>query len=130
MDPSQTQPTQPGVPAQGVATEQVREQDKMMLFLCYFGIFSVVPYAVIKDSDYVRWHAKQGMTLCAAAFGFWICWWIATVVLRIVHLGFLGFLLSLPIAFGLLALWFVAVVRAFRGERWRIPVVADLADMW
>jgi uncharacterized membrane protein len=130
MDPSQPQPTQPAAPQPAVATEEVRNQDKMMLFLCYFGIFSVVPYAVVKDSDYVRWHAKQGVTFCAAAIGFWIGWWILTFVLVHIHLGFLATLLSIPISLGMLALWFMAVVRAFRGERWRIPFVADLADMW
>lgn len=129
MDPSQSQPTQPAAPPPP-ATEEVRNQDKMMLFLCYFGIFSVVPYAVVKDSDFVRWHAKQGITFCAAAVGFWVCWWIATIILVHIHLGFLLSLLSIPVGLGLLALWFVTVVRAFRGERWRIPIVADIADMW
>jgi uncharacterized membrane protein len=133
MDPSQnssSQQTQPAAAVPPGTTEAVRDQDKMMLFLCYFGIFSVVPFAVVKDSDYVRWHAKQGMTLCAAAFVFWIGWWIMSLILRVVHLGFLGVLLSLPIAFGLMAIWLVALVRAFKGERWRIPLVADLADIW
>jgi uncharacterized membrane protein len=30
----------------------------------------------------------------------------------------------------LVVVWFVAVTRAQRGERWRIPIVSDIADMW
>lgn len=134
MDPSQMPAGAPApAPAPAPAaptTEPVREQDKMMLFLAYFGIFSVVPYAVVKDSEYVRWHAKQGMTFCGAAFGLWICFWAFSFLLHFLHLWFLTSLLGLALTAGLFVTWIIALMKAFQGERWRIPIVADIADRW
>ncbi|MHB8418252.1 MAG: DUF4870 domain-containing protein [Myxococcales bacterium] len=132
MDPSQPPAgtPAPAAPPPAPAVETVRDQDKMMLFLAYFGIFSVVPYMVIKDSDYVRWHAKQGMTLCGAAFGLWICFWIFSFVLHFLHLWFVTSLLGFALTAGLFLIWIIALIKAFQGERWRIPIVADIADMW
>ena len=46
-------------------------------------------------------------------------------------IGWLIAMLGSPVlALGGLALIIVAIIRAMKGERWRIPVVADLADKW
>ena len=46
--------------------ETVRDQDKVMLILSYLGLLSLIPLLTVKDSDYVKFHAKQGLVL----FGF------------------------------------------------------------
>lgn len=99
-------------------TDTVRDQDKIMLVLAYLGIFALIPLLTVKDSDFVKWHAKQGLVLGVGGF----------IVMSI--LGMLG-----PLAFancalgpGIFVLVVVGIIKAMAGQRWRIPLVADLAD--
>ncbi len=123
----------PPAEAPKAPTEAVRDQDKMMLILAYLGIFGLVPFSVVKDSDYVHWHAKQGLTFTGAAIGAWFSLALLGVMLRIVHLWVLlplVWIASLGLFLGLVVVWFVAMSKALGGERWRIPIVADIADRW
>jgi uncharacterized membrane protein len=103
------------------------DQDKLMLVLSYLGVLALIPYLVSKDAD-VRWHAKQGLTLAAA--------FIALNLLTRL-LGFLpliGTMLSWlywpVVSIGGFCLIVVCIIKALQGERWRIPVIADLNDKW
>jgi uncharacterized membrane protein len=119
----------PGLKQETIQTvsgkDQIRDQDKVHLFLSYFGIFALIPLLTVKDSPYVQWHAKQGIAVVAAAFGLGI--------LSII-LGFIpGIRMVAPCFLGLaqLALWVVdiiAMIKAFNGERWKIPVVSQIAE--
>jgi uncharacterized membrane protein len=57
---------------QSVGGNSVREQDKIMLVLAYLGILALIPFLTVKDSEYVKWHAKQGLVLGVASFVFFI----------------------------------------------------------
>ncbi len=122
--PADTPPanTQPGT----------MKQDPVMIFLAYFGIFALIPYLTVKDNDFVRWHAKQGLTYLVASVALFIALIIVSVVLAFIP--YLGALLStliwLIVPLGLMALWVIALVKAFGGERWKIPLVGDLAEKW
>ncbi len=108
----------------GMATEK-REQDGAMIFLSYFGIFALIPLLTVKDSDFIQWHAKQGITLVAVAVA------VAIAGMFIGLIPVLGWIIALLIPFvqlGLLVIDIIAMIKAFGGERWRIPVVADLAE--
>ena len=131
MDPNLTPSTTPPAPSEAPAgIEAVRDQDKMMLFLAYFGIFALIPFSVVKDSDYVHWHSKQGLTYTVACVALWIAWTVINVILGFLHLGFLGLFGSLALFFATFVVWLLAVIKAMGGERWRIPVVADLSERW
>jgi len=114
------------------AADSVRDQDKIMLVLSYFGIFALIPYFTVKDSAYVKWHAKQGVTFFAVAFAAEVALAIVFAILTaIIHvLGILGTCMFPVIGLGILVVAIMAMVKAIGGERWRIPVIADLADKW
>jgi uncharacterized membrane protein len=123
-------PAAPAAPAAG--GDVVRDQDKIMLVLAYLGILSLIPLLTVKDSDYVKWHAKQGLALCivsvVVSIAFGILGFIAALVL---HSGIVGTLISLcncVIAVGILALMVMGIVKAFKPERWKMPVVEMLAS--
>jgi fumarate reductase subunit D len=105
-------------------TDTVRDQDKIMLVLAYLGIFALIPLLTVKDSDYVKWHAKQGLVY---GVGGGIAFAIASTILGFIP--FLGWFIS---CFGGLAFLgfdlYVMFMKALKGERYRIPVVADVAD--
>lgn len=109
------------------------DEDKVHLFLAYLGIFSLIPFFMFRDKrsdpqkEYVYWHARQGLALAIIAFvvafvlmfGLFIplvnilvglvlcCWWLAFVVMMVMG-------------------W----VKAFGGEKWLIPGVSKLAEMF
>lgn len=117
--PEETAPTQPAqpVPAQPAPAAKTSD-DNLMAALSYVSVLAVVMLLVKKDSDYVKFHAKQGVVLFIGEVIYWVVsaftwflffiWWILGLVFLIVSI--IGF------------------IKAFSGERYRIPVVADLAD--
>lgn len=100
--------------------------DMIMAILAYFGPLGLIPYLTDQSAD-IKWHAKQGLTLTAV----WILLSLATgLLVSIPLLGWLWVLLMPFISLALLAVVIVAIIKAINGERWRIPVIADLADKW
>jgi uncharacterized membrane protein len=128
--PMQTLPPQ-GAVAPGA--DVVREQDKIMLLLSYLWILALIPLLTVKDSDYVQFHAKQGLALAIVWFG----WCLVGAVLG--FLPIVGWLLSCMGHLALLVVTVMAIVKAFAPCRWKIPVVypsprssssASLASTW
>lgn len=120
----------PGLKAQTIQTvsgkEQIRDQDKIQLFLSYFGIFALIPLLTVKDSAYVQWHAKQGLAVLAVQIGLGIAGFIVGI-LPFLHLFACVFFLA---QIGVLVLDVIAMVKAFGGERWEIPVISNVAKMF
>ncbi len=100
--------------------------DTIMLILAYFGPLALIPY-LTDQNDYVKWHAKQGLTLTGAWIVFSICW---SFLVAIPLVGWLLLLLMPFLSLAVLALVIVAIVKAINGERWRMPLIADLAEKW
>jgi uncharacterized membrane protein len=109
------------------------DDDKIFLFLAYFGIFSLIPFFMYRDKrsdpqkEYVYWHSRQGLGLTIVAVIVWIC-------------GMVGmFIPLLNILVGLiLCAWWVLVlvmmimgwVKAFGGEKWEMPGISKVAQMF
>ncbi len=98
--------------------ETVRDQDKIMLVFAYLGPLALIPLLTVKDSEFVKWHAKNGLTLDVLGFLAWI----------ILQLLPAGLFLACVSVLGLIGVTVIAISKALRGERWRIPGVSDLAD--
>ena len=109
--------------AQLTATDTVRDQDKVMLVLSYFGLLALIPYLTVKDSLYVKWHARQGLALMIAYVAFWV---IDIVLGFIPGVRVVVGLLGCAVAVGYLVVSIMGIVKAFAGERWRVPVVSDM----
>lgn len=106
------------IQAAPIPAESVRDQDKIQLVLAYLGLLALIPMLTVKDSDYVQWHAKQGLVLGVGGA-------IALTILGAIP--FLGLITCLA-GPALLVLDIMAMVKSLNGERWRIPVVTDLAE--
>jgi uncharacterized membrane protein len=89
--------------------------------LCYLGfwITGIVFFVLEKKNKWVRFHAAQSiitfgsLSIIAMVFG-----WIP----------FLGHLITAILWIIGVVLWVVLIVKAYQGERFRIPIVADLAE--
>lgn len=112
-----------------IAAEDLDEEDKVMLVFSYLWVLALVPFMVTRR-EYVRWHAKQGLILCAVAcvifFAVIFVGAILATVTRVFAWLFAFGLLNLVFLYMALAL--VCMVKALRGERWAIPFLGDLVD--
>jgi len=101
-----------------------------MLFLSYFGIFSLIPFLTKKDDREMQWHSKNGLTLCIAWIVVAVAWQIMGIVVGTISWslariwGAAGCLIGL----GFLIIDIMAMVKAMNGERMRIPVVSDMSE--
>ena len=110
--------------------------DNVASILCYIiapivGIVFLVlePYKKIQT---VRFHAVQSIALCVVAIVLWICLTIFGVVGGFLHIGLitglLSFLLSLVIGIGLFIFWLLAVIKAWGGQCYKLPIIGEYAD--
>jgi fumarate reductase subunit D len=120
MKPDEQLPSQPIQTVGG--TEIIREQDKVMLVLSYLGILALIPLLTVKDSPYVQWHAKNGLVL---GIGGGV---VTSILVAIIGaIPFIG-LLACTLWPALIVLHILAISKALKGIRWRVPGVSDIAD--
>lgn len=109
---------------------ELTDQDRVLLVFGYLGPLAVVSL-VASRREFVKWHAKQGILFS--------CTWIGLyVLLKPVHLilkryfwfalGDLFWAATCLVGLGLLLLLFLCVVRALEGERFKIPLLGEVAD--
>ncbi len=97
--------------------------------LSYLAIFFVIPLKVKKDSIFLQFHARQGGVL----FGLWLVLLLVFfIVLLLVKVGIvetimIGGIFLVTGLYALLAL--IGIFKVLLGERYRMPVVADVALM-
>ncbi|MBM2820555.1 MAG: hypothetical protein HW405_315 [Candidatus Berkelbacteria bacterium] len=96
---------------------------KLSALLAYLlGIVGgIVFYAISKD-PFVRFHAMQSILL-----------WVAVVVLEFAFfiLNFVAWFFSYftwIIAVGLFAVWIIVMLKAYSGEKYKLPIIGDMAE--
>jgi uncharacterized membrane protein len=109
-------------PSGQVAPSVRSSEDSLMLVLSYLSLLALIPYFTTKSED-VRWHAKQGLTLAFVYMAFQVATWLPVV-------GWVARMLMPLVGLLYFVLLVVGIVKALSGERWRIPLVADLAEKW
>jgi uncharacterized membrane protein len=98
-----------------------------MLVLSYIGLLALVPLLVKKDDRDVQWHAKNGLAIFLAYIIVVIGWSILQY--------FLPDTLSCALSFVSCGLWIaylvviiLGIMKALKGERFRVPGISDFAD--
>ena len=92
--------------------------DNLIAAISYLWILSIVILLVKKDSDFVKFHARQGVILFAASVVLSIVSFIIPSVIFIVWLLDLVILVAVIVGF----------IQALGGKRYKMPVVGDLAE--
>jgi uncharacterized membrane protein len=72
-----------------------------------------------KDSKFVRFHAMQSTITFVAMF-------VISLVLGMIPI--LGWILLLPFQLAVLILWIFLMYKAFNREKFKLPVIGDLAE--
>jgi uncharacterized membrane protein len=82
----------------------------LMAALSYVWILSVVMLIIKKDDEFVKFHARQGLILFIASF--------------VGVIPFIGWFIGLIVV----VLDIVGFIKALSGERYKVPVVGDIAE--
>ena len=97
---------------------------------CCIGlIFSIVAVIVEKQSRFLRFHAFQGLLFHAALIVVVIAVQVGLTLISFVSAGlaFIGSMLWLLVALGILALEILLMVKAYNNEEYELPTIGQLA---
>jgi uncharacterized membrane protein len=117
-------PPPPPSPPGGAAPNSDRT---IMLVLSYLGILCLIPLLAKKDDPEVQWHAKNGTALFAVE----VIFFILRIMLIFIHIPIIGcgvYIITCVIWLGFLVISILAIMKAVKGERFRIPLVTDFAE--
>lgn len=105
-------------------TGSVTKDEKIISALGYLGFLCVLPLLLKKDSKYCQFHGKQALVLAVIFF-----FYKYLAILRDFPFvgGMIQFMLGIVLFLELLIIIF-AMLQAFRGKYWKIPVIAGFAE--
>ena len=98
--------------------------------LCYLlGFITGIIFLVMeKDSKFVKFHAVQSTII---SLGLWVFNMIITSILFATFsysmFGIIGMVSSL-ISLVMLVLWIILIMKAYQGEKFKLPVIGDIAE--
>jgi uncharacterized membrane protein len=123
--PAPTYAVQP-VPAAGSGLS-----DTAAAALAYITIIPAIIFLVIEPYNkkpFVRFHCFQSIGLCVAWFAIWIVISVLHMVLHFIPLiGFLFVFVDLVIGLGIFILWLITIMKASKGEWYKLPIIGDFA---
>lgn len=131
--PPSTPPPPPATPSPAAGQPTSTGLDpKLAGLLCYIlGLVTgLIFFLIEKTNQVVRFHAAQSIVFSVFTIALWI---VLTIIQLIFYqiswsLGQLFNLLTLLIWLGLFIVWIVLLVKGYSGERWKLPVIGDLAE--
>jgi uncharacterized membrane protein len=112
-------PTATGLPENVAAT------------LCYvLGLFTGVLFLVLSPyngSKFVRFHAFQSIFLHVTVIALWF---VDTAIVMMLPWGLsvIASLLGFALAIAIMGIWVLLLIRAYQGERFKLPLIGDLAE--
>lgn len=96
----------------------------IMLILAYLWLFCLIPLLMKKDDAEVQWHAKNGLLMVGAEVALSILFMILMAVPILNIIAFVWCLLGPAI----LVVHIVAIVKAVKGDRLKLPIISDYVD--
>ena len=131
----QPQPGTPRAQPPAGAAAQTGLSENAAGLLCYaLGWITGLIFLVIDKRPYVRFHAAQSLVLfgglhvlrAVLGMAFGVGWLFGGW--HLLGVGIMGGLLFGALGLLVLVLWIVCMVKAYQGERFRVPIAADLAE--
>lgn len=96
-------------------------------------VSGVIFFAIETQSRVVKYHALQSMLMSVAVMVVYIVYSVLWAIMARVPLlgwvaGIFGFLGWAVLMLGFLALWIYCLVKAFNGERFKLPYLGEIAE--
>jgi uncharacterized membrane protein/ribosomal protein L40E len=95
--------------------------------LCYLAgwVTGLVFILIEKENKFVRFHAMQSIVTFGA---FTILWIPLSIFVRLDILWGLFWVIELIVSILAFVLWIVLMVKAYQGERFKLPIAGDIAE--
>lgn len=97
-------------------------QDNVAGMLAYFTIIPAIIFLVLEPynrNKFIRFHSFQCLFLAAFFF-------VANIVLNFIPI--LGLIASMILGIGGFILWIILVIKAYQGQKFKVPFIGDLAE--
>ncbi len=112
--------------------QELSDQDRVLLVFAYLGPLALVSLLASRR-EFIKWHAKQGLALAATLAALQV---IALKPLQFIgaRYTFWGYFRELfwagswLVVFGVVIAALVCIIRGLEGERFKLPLLGDLAD--
>ena len=120
----QQQQAPPPPPASGGGEKSTLNLDSNVAgLLCYLGLWitGLIFFLIEKENSFVRFHAMQSL-LAFASLG------VISIVANVIPI--LGQLIALAAWVLGLVIWIMMMVKAYGGERYKLPIVGDMAEKY
>ena len=107
-----------------MAKTSMNMEENMASLLCYIlgWITGLIFYLVEKENKTVRFHAMQSiltfLPLMVLSSIFWFMSWFIPFI----------WILSMLIGLLIFILWIVLMIKAYQGEKFKVPIVGDIAE--
>ena len=92
--------------------------------LCYLVVWitGIIFYLVEKDNKMVKFHALQSvLAFLPLNIVYWILWYIF-------WWSDVAYVLAIIVGIIMFILWIVLMIKAYQGEKYKLPIVGDIAD--
>ena len=105
-------------------SEGTRSENNLLGVLCYlFGWVTgvIIWFSVGRTNAFLRFHAMQSILFSVALM-------IIFIVLS--FLPVVGWIISGILGIAVLILWIMLMVKAYQGQRYKLPIIGDYAENW
>jgi uncharacterized membrane protein len=120
-DMNQDQPQAANENQKASTDSSVGLENNVAGLLCYlFGLITGIIFFIIeKKSRFIQFHAMQSMITFGIIF-------IASIVLTAIPI--IGWLVGILLTPFTIILWILLMVKAYKGEFYRLPIIGDMAE--
>ena len=99
-------------------------EENIASMLCYIGLWvtGLIFYLIEKENKIVKFHAMQSLLTFIGVFIvyfviFFLSWFVPFMWMFFYLFGLLVFIL-----------WIILVIKAYQGEKFKLPIVGDIAE--
>lgn len=125
-------PPPPGQRPPAASQSSTGLDPKLAGLLCYIlGIITgLIFFLIEKSNDVVRFHAAQSILFSGSMIVVWIILTILQFVILSISLslGSIFSLLTMLLGLAVFVLWVVLLIKGYSGEKWKLPVIGDMAE--
>jgi uncharacterized membrane protein len=122
--------TQLGTPGSEKTSTGLEQNTAALLSYLFTWVTGLIFYLLEKDNKYVRFHAMQSILFGIAMVLAGVLLVILTTLLR--YIPFIGGMTSMLLSFaywiGTVIIWILLMVKAFQGERYKLPFIGNIAE--
>ncbi len=89
--------------------------------LCYLFMWvtGLIFLLIEKENQFVRFHAIQSIALNVVLWVLYIILWFIPII---------GWIINIFLAIGIFILWIVCMYKAYKGEKFKLPVIGNFAE--